>query len=95
MELKKICKNNNITMTEVAKRMGVTLCTLSKVASGNPSLSKLKEIAGAIGCSLNELLADEEGDRSNAVTVRCPDCGSIFQIEVKPVNKDKEKKNKS
>ncbi len=94
MELKKICKKHGITMTEVAEKMGVTLGTLSKTASGNPSLSKLKEMACAIGCSLSDLLADEEGDWSNTATVRCPDCGSTFKVELKPVKKDKDKENK-
>jgi len=92
MELKKICKQHGITMTEVAEKMGVTLGTLSKTASGNPSLQKLKEMAGAIGCSLSELLSDEESDLPNTVNVRCPDCGSTFKVEIIPVIKNKDRK---
>lgn len=67
MEIKKIIKAHGLTITEVAERMGVSKGTLSNTISHrNMTVSKLRNIAQAVGCSISEFFADEETERNTA-----------------------------
>lgn len=43
------------SMTWVARKMGVTLPTLSEMVSGNPTVSTLQRIADTLRCDIAEL----------------------------------------
>lgn len=44
-----------LTATQVAKRMGVSVSTLSAMTNENPTLSSLERIAEALRCDVAEL----------------------------------------
>lgn len=78
LRVQEICKQQGITMQDLAKRMGVTYQALYAAVSGNPTIGKLGEMAKALGVSIGDLL-DEHKEDNNTIT--CPHCGKRIIIE--------------
>ena len=55
LRIKELCKEKHITMTELAERMGVSLVALSQSVNGNPTMSRLQEVADALGVDILDL----------------------------------------
>ena len=62
-QLKKVCKENNTTVTQLARDLGLTTGVTGHWSrGGTPSVNVLKEIAKRFNVSLDYLLEmDEEG----------------------------------
>lgn len=68
MDIKKKIQQKGFTISQVASLMtdkkggkGVTQSTLSQMIAGNPTIDKLREIAGIIGVPVAELVSDSQG----------------------------------
>ncbi|MBQ2298830.1 MAG: helix-turn-helix transcriptional regulator [Bacteroidaceae bacterium] len=81
MDLKKTIKRQGFTLDGVAQEMGISKSAMSQIVNGNPTYSKLQEIATIIGISVSELVSDETDSRTS--TLRCPHCGKEIQVEIK------------
>ena len=57
LRIKELCKEKHITMKELAEKMGITPITLSQSLNGNPTLSRLQEVASILDVSVPELFA--------------------------------------
>lgn len=79
MNIKKVIKAHGFTMKSVADSLGITLAALSQIASGNPSVKRLQEIADIIGVSLSELVSDESEKETYII---CPHCGERIKLSV-------------
>lgn len=55
LQIKELCREKHITMAEIASKIGITPITLSQSLNGNPTLSRLKEVADALGVDVGEL----------------------------------------
>lgn len=55
---------------------GITQATLSQMLNGNPTLSKIVQIADIIGVTPSELIADKQ----SSATLKCPHCGKDICI---------------
>ena len=87
MDIKKKIKEAGLTLDKVASKMtktvdgktvvGISQPSLSAIINGNPSYSKLKEIADIIGISVSELVADDDGGKFT-----CPHCGKPISIHI-------------
>lgn len=53
--IKELCKEKHITMAEIAAKIGIKPITLSQSLNGNPTLSRLQEVASALGVDISEL----------------------------------------
>ena len=82
IDLKKAIKAQGFTLEAVAQKMGITKSAMSQLVSGNPTLSKLQEIAQVIGVPVAELVRFESGAQCQARLI-CPHCGREIEIEVK------------
>jgi len=60
MDIKNKISSHGYTLQQVADALGITQQAVSAAVNGNPSLSRLKDIAAVLGISVSELLADEE-----------------------------------
>ena len=88
--IKKIIKKKGFTLEQVASQMkgkegkGISQSALTQMLNGNPSISRVKEIARIIGVSVSELVEDEYLNSSeNEVTmITCPHCGKEISLEV-------------
>lgn len=58
LKVKELLKQRGMKMTELAAIIGVDQSNLAKSLDGNPTLSRLEDIANAIGVPLRELLPD-------------------------------------
>ena len=90
MDFKKAIKAQGFTLDAVAKEMqgregakGITRAAMSQLINGNPSISKLKEIADIIGVPLWDLIRQAENDQQPAAGVPvCPRCGAPLVISI-------------
>lgn len=55
LRIKELCKEKHITMAEIAEKIGINPITLSQSLNGNPTLSRLQEVADILGVSVPEL----------------------------------------
>lgn len=58
-DIKKKIKEHGFTVQQIADKLNISQQAVSQAINGNPSLSRLKEIAGAIGITVSELVSDK------------------------------------
>lgn len=60
MNIKSVISKRGYSVNSLSKKMGVWQSALNTITNGtNPTIGKLKEVAGALGCSWLEFFADE------------------------------------
>lgn len=74
-KVKSLCKERKIQLSEVAKKMGITVQALSQSLSGNPHLDRIKEVADIIGVSVADMLPDDYKEAKHTNEMCCPHCG--------------------
>ena len=60
LRVQEICKEQGITMQDLAKRMGISYQALYASVSGNPTIAKVKDIADALRVNYIELLEEKK-----------------------------------
>ena len=65
LRIKEICREKGLRMSDLADKMGVNQANLTASLKGNPTLSRLKDVAKILGVGLTELF--EKPDNRNAV----------------------------
>lgn len=61
MQISKVIKEHGLSMSEVARRMGISKGTLSNtICNGNMLVDTMRRIATAVGCNISEFFADED-----------------------------------
>ena len=77
LRVKEVCREKGIMMKDLASMIGITEVGLSKSLNGNPTISRLEEIANALGVSVTELFEEK-----NENTIKCPHCGKPINIKL-------------
>lgn len=79
MSIKDVIQKHGWTLDKIGAQMtnkngekGISHSSVSQIINGNPTLSKLQEIADIIGISVSELVAEEYEQDKNILT--CPNC---------------------
>lgn len=80
MNIKAVISRKGFTMQQVADKLGISQQAVSQAVNGNPSLSRLKDIADAIGVTVSELVSD--GEPHSTHTATCPHCGHEIEITI-------------
>lgn len=80
IDIKKAIKDKGQTISAVADKLGITQGSLSlQIKNGTMTLQRADEIAKALGCSLAELVSDN----NNEVSITCPHCGKSITLQIK------------
>ena len=58
LRVKELCKERGLRMSDLADRMGVDQANLTASLKGNPTLSRLQDVANVLGVELPELFAE-------------------------------------
>lgn len=78
LRVKEICEEKNITLQDLAGALGITYQSLWSSLTGNPSLSRLKDIASALNVPIEDIFVKPK-NTSSAV---CPHCGKEIKIKI-------------
>lgn len=62
LRIKEVCKAKGMTMVQIAEKLGITPISLSQCLSGNPTLSRLNEIADVLGVDVSDLFERKSAD---------------------------------
>ena len=86
MSIKDVIQKHGWTLDKIGAQMtnkngekGISHSSVSQIINGNPTLSKLQEMASIMGISVSELVADEVEQDKTRIT--CPKCGARFKLE--------------
>ena len=77
MDIKAVINRQGYTMAQVAEKLGISQQAVSQAVNGNPSLSRLKEIAEAVGVTVSDLVVDEPPIEP---MMKCPYCGKELKL---------------
>ena len=80
-DIKKKIRECGFTTQQIAERLGISQQAVSQAINGNPTLSRLEQIAGAIGIPVSELVADNPASHIEPQQ-KCPYCGHDLNIKV-------------
>ncbi|MDY5670142.1 MAG: helix-turn-helix transcriptional regulator [Prevotella sp.] len=71
LDIKRALREHNMTQVELCKKTGLLTQNMSPIINGNPTLSKLMQIAEGIGCDITDLFypdpAEEVEERKKAL----------------------------
>ena len=79
--IKNKIKECGFTTQQIAEKLNISQQAVSQAINGNPSLSRLEQIAGAIGITVSELVADAPASHIEPQQ-KCPYCGHDLNIKV-------------
>ena len=80
-DIKKRIRECGFTTQQIAEKLNISQQAVSQAINGNPSLSRLEQIASAIGITVSELVADAPGHIIEPQQ-KCPYCGHDLNIKV-------------
>ena len=80
-DIKKRIKERGVTTQQIAEKLSISQQAVSQALNGNPTLSRLEEIASAVGIPLSELVADVPHPEQEP-QMQCPYCGHELNIKV-------------
>ena len=61
LKIRELAKSKGMTMAEIAEKLGINPITLSQSLNGNPTLSRLTEVASVLGVDVSELFVQPRG----------------------------------
>ena len=61
LKIKDVAKSKGMTMAHIAEKLGINPITLSQSLNGNPTLSRLTEVANVLGVDVSELFVPPRG----------------------------------
>ena len=85
LRIKDIAKEKGITLNDLAKSVGVTQPSISRMVNGviMPSWITLEKIANALDVEVYELFSDAPRKEIQPQKLECPHCHNNINIEIK------------
>lgn len=80
--LKAICRQKGLSLTDVANRMGTSPSNLLSSVKGNPTISKIQDIANALQVSVSELLTMRPEKATGIAIID----GQVYQVSKPAAN---------
>ena len=84
-DIKKRIRECGFTTQQIAEKLNISQQAVSQTINGNPSLSRLEQIAGAIGITVSELVADNPASHIEPQQ-KCPYCGHDIKIKIEELS---------
>lgn len=78
LRIQAICKEQGITMSELASKLKIQYQSLYDSINGNPTLKRLQDIAFHLGVDVKDLFEDDE----EVQALKCPHCGKPLNIKI-------------
>ena len=84
MRVKAILKDKQLTLNDLAQKLGISRQALCLQINNNPRISTLQRIADALGVPVGQLFdqAPQPTNADNNTTITCPHCGEKLVINL-------------
>lgn len=79
--IKKRIRESGFTTQQIAEKLNISQQAVSQAINSDPSLSRLEQIASAIGITVSELVSDAPASHIEP-QMHCPYCGHNLNIKV-------------
>ena len=66
LDIKRALREHNMTQVELCKKTGLLTQNMSPIINGNPTISKLFQIAEGIGCDITDLFYPDPAEEAEA-----------------------------
>lgn len=63
LKIREVARSKGMTMAQIAEKLGINPITLSQSLNGNPTLSRLTEVANVLGVDVSELFVSPRAGR--------------------------------
>ena len=63
LKIREVARSKGMTMAQIAEKLGINPITLSQSLNGNPTLSRLTEVANVLGVDVGELFVQPRAGR--------------------------------
>ena len=70
LDIKRALREHNMTQVELCKKTGLLTQNMSPIINGNPTISKLFQIAEGIGCDITDLFYPDPADEAAEQEIR-------------------------
>lgn len=90
MRVKAILKDKQLTLNDLAQKLGVSRQALYLQINNNPRISTLQRIADALGVPVAQLFDQTPADTADHNVITCPHCGAKLVINLSVSDKKHE-----
>lgn len=82
MRVKAILKDKQLTLNDLAQKLGVSRQALYLQINNNPRISTLQRIADALGVPVGQLFDQTPATPADHNVITCPHCGAKLEINL-------------
>ena len=88
LDIKRALRENNMTQVELCKKTGLLTQNMSPIINGNPTISKLFQIAEGIGCDITDLFYPDPAEEAEEAERKKKEMEEEIEKNMKPLGMD-------
>ena len=88
LDIKRALREHNMTQVELCKKTGLLTQNMSPIINGNPTISKLFQIAEGIGCDITDLFYPDPAEEAEEAERKKKEMEGDIEKNIKPLGMD-------
>ena len=88
LDIKRALREHHMTQVELCKRTGLLTQNMSPIINGNPTISKLMQIAEGIGCDITDLFYPDPAEEAEEAERKKKEMEEEIEKNMKPLGMD-------
>ena len=88
LDIKRALREHNMTQVELCKKTGLLTQNMSPIINGNPTISKLFQIAEGIGCDITDLFYPDPAEEEEEAERKKKEMEEEIEKNMKPLGMD-------
>ena len=88
LDIKRALREHNMTQVELCKKTGLLTQNMSPIINGNPTISKLFQIAEGIGCDITDLFYPDPTEEAVKAERKKKEMEEEIEKNMKPLGMD-------
>ena len=88
LDIKRVLREHNMTQVELCKKTGLLTQNMSPIINGNPTISKLFQIAEGIGCDITDLFYPDPAEEAEEAERKKKEMEEEIEKNMKPLGMD-------
>lgn len=88
LDIKRALREHHMTQVELCKRTGLLTQNMSPIINGNPTISKLFQVAEGIGCDITDLFYPDPAEEAEEAERKKKEMEEEIEKNIKPLGMD-------